>query len=140
MSQELAWNGVHALVGPAPVGARETDAVTADARTAGVAVDYVTGARLAALAEDWTDLARRADVANIFMHPALLAEADVAYPEREIGALAAYANGRLAGLWGFAHMRAHQSPLPLTVLAAPPAPRPARLMDRKFRPRFLRRL
>ena len=122
MSQELAWNGVHALVGPAPVGARETDAVTADARTAGVAVDYVTGARLAALAEDWTDLARRADVANIFMHPALLAEADVAYPEREIGALAAYANGRLAGLWGFAHMRAHQSPLPLTVLAAPPAP------------------
>ena len=122
MSQELAWNGVHALVGSAPVDSREADAVSADVRAVGIAVDYVTGARLAALAEDWTDLARRADVANIFMHPALLAEADVAYPEREIGALAAYANGRLAGLWGFAHMRAHQSPLPLTVLAAPPAP------------------
>ena len=122
MSQELAWNGVHALVRPAPVVARDPDTAPAAARAADIAVDYVTGARLAALADDWRDLARRADAANVFMHPALLAEAAAAYPEREIAALAAFANGRLAGLWGFAHSRAPQSPLPLSVLAAPPTP------------------
>ena len=122
MSQELAWNGVHALVRPAAVVARDPDTAPAAARAADIAVDYVTGARLAALADDWRDLARRADAANVFMHPALLVEAAAAYPEREIAALAAFANGRLAGLWGFAHSRAPQSPLPLSVLAAPPTP------------------
>ena len=122
MSQELAWNGVHALVGPAPAEARDADAASAAAHAAAISVAFVSGSRLAALAEDWSDLARRADVANVFMHPTLLAEAASAYPEREIGALAAYINGRLAGLWGFAHMRARQSPLPLNVLAAAPAP------------------
>jgi len=122
LSQELAWNGVHALVAPAPADARDAAAASAATHAAAVSVEYVTGARLAALAEDWSDLARRADAANVFMHPSLLSEAASAYPEREIGALAGFANGRLAGLWGFAHTGAHQSPLPLTVLAAPPAP------------------
>ena len=122
MSQELAWNGVHALVAPAPADARDAAATSAATHAVAVSVEYVSGARLAALAEDWSDLARRADAANVFMHPALLSEAASAYPEREIGALAGFANGRLAGLWGFAHTGAHQSPLPLTVLAAPPAP------------------
>ena len=122
MSQELAWNGVHALVAPAPADARDAAAASAATHAAAVSVEYVTGARLAALAEDWSDLARRADAANVFMHPSLLSEAASAYPEREIGALAGFANGRLAGLWGFAHTGAHQSPLPLTVLASPPAP------------------
>ena len=122
MSQELAWNGVHALVAPAPADARDAAATSAATHAVAVSVEYVSGARLAALAEDWSDLARRADAANVFMHPALLSEAASAYPEREIGALAGFANGRLAGLWGFAHTGAHQSPLPLTVLASPPAP------------------
>ena len=122
MSQELAWNGVHALVAPAPAEARDAAASSAAAHAVAVSVEYVSGARLAALAEDWSDLARRADAANVFMHPSLLSEAASAYPEREIGALAGFANGRLAGLWGFAHTGAHQSPLPLTVLASPPAP------------------
>ena len=122
MSQELAWNGVHALVGPAPVDARNGDTASAAVRAAGIAVDYVTGARLDALADGWRDLAGRADAANVFMSPALLAAANAAYPDRSIGALAAHADGRLVGLWGFAQTRAPQSPLPLTVLAAPPAP------------------
>ena len=122
MSQELAWNGVHALVAPAPADARDAATASAATHAAAVSVEYVSGARLAALAEDWSDLARRADAANVFMHPSLLSEAASAYPEREIGALAGFANGRLAGLWGFAHTGAHQSPLPLTVLASPPAP------------------
>lgn len=135
MSQELAWNGVHALVGPAPVVARDGESAPASIRASGITVDYVSGAHLAALGQDWRDLVARADAANVFMHPALLAAASAAYPERRIGALTASANGRLVGLWAFAQMRAPQSLLPLPVLSAPPAPNAylaTPVIDREF--------
>ena len=122
MSQDLAWNGVHALVGPAPVDARADDVAHAAAGSAAIAVEHVSAARLAALAGHWPDLVHRAEAANVFMHPALLSAAAAAYPDRRIGALAAFMGGRLVGLWGFAQPNAPQSPRPLSVLASPPAP------------------
>ena len=130
LSQQIAWNGVHALVGTAPVDARGAQAAPGAARAAGavdITVESAGAGRLAALAGAWDDLAQRADAANVFMHPALLREAIAAYPDRRITALLAWqhlpdAPPRLAGLWAFAIGRAPQSALPLRVLSAPPAP------------------
>ncbi len=130
MSQQIAWNGVHALLSTAPVDARSAQATIGAARAARAAdirVERAGAARLAALADGWDDLAQRADAANVFMHPALLREAIAAYPDRRVTALLAWqhstgAQPRLAGLWAFAVGRAPQSVLPLRVLSAPPAP------------------
>lgn len=130
MTQQIAWNGVHALVGAVPVDARGAQAASGAARSAsalGITVERAGAGRLAALADAWDDLAQRAEAANVFMHPALLREAIAAYPDRRIAALLAWqavpgASPRLAGLWAFAIGRAPQSALPLKVLSAPPAP------------------
>jgi CelD/BcsL family acetyltransferase involved in cellulose biosynthesis len=129
LSQQIAWNGVHALLSTAPVDARSAQATIGAARAAlaaDIRVERAGADRLAALADAWDDLAQRADAANVFMHPALLREAIAAYPDRRITALLAWqhstgAQPRLAGLWAFAVGRAPQSVLPLRVLSAPPA-------------------
>lgn len=113
MSQEIAWNGVHALVGHAPVAARVADAA-APARASGLTVERASAERLAALDDDWRDLAARADAANVFLHPALLAAAMAAYPSRNIAVLLAWQDGRLAGVWAFATGR--------MLLSSPPMP------------------
>jgi len=116
VSQELAWNGVHALVGPAPADARRADAARDLVRTAGIVVEHASAERLAGLADDWRDLTQRADVANVFMHPALLCEAIAAYPDRNISALLAWQDepARLVGIWAFSSGRA--------LLSAPTTP------------------
>ncbi|HXD47056.1 MAG TPA: GNAT family N-acetyltransferase [Pseudolabrys sp.] len=120
MSQEIAWNGVHALVGHAPVAARGGDAAPA-ARASGIAIERASAARLAGLGDDWRDLASRADAANVFLNPALLAAAIAAYPERNIVVLLAWQDARLAGVWAFAQgrMRLSAPAMPNAYLATP---------------------
>lgn len=130
MSQDIAWDGVHALVGPTPVDARDGEAAPERAQAApgaGFEIECADAARLAALGGHWRDLTRRADAANVFMHPLLLRAAIAAYPERRIRVLLAWqsvpeAQPQLAGVWAFAVGRASKSVLPFKVLSAPPAP------------------
>ncbi|MGH6664953.1 MAG: GNAT family N-acetyltransferase, partial [Pseudolabrys sp.] len=88
-----------------------------------IAVETVTSARLAEIQIEWRDLIARADVANVFMHPLLLA-LSACYPDSHIRILLAWQNSggrkRLAGFWAFAAGRPPRSIIPLSVLAAPP--------------------
>ena len=72
---------------------------------------------------DWRDLIARADVANVFMHPVLVA-LSACYPNTRSVALLAWRDdgGRpqLVGFWAFAVGRAPRSIMPISVLAAPP--------------------
>ncbi|HEX3708884.1 MAG TPA: GNAT family N-acetyltransferase [Pseudolabrys sp.] len=94
----------------------------ADATTS-VAVEVAAGARLAEIQMEWRDLIVRADVANIFMHPVLIA-LSACYPDSRSRALLVWQNSpgrrRLAGFWAFNAGRAPRSIIPLSALAAPP--------------------
>jgi CelD/BcsL family acetyltransferase involved in cellulose biosynthesis len=119
VSHQMAWNGVHALVAPAPDHARRDDAASNVARADAIVIERASPHRLAALDDDWHDLLARADAANVFMHPTLLAAAIAAYPKRHITPLLAWQNApgaapRLVGLWALAAGR--------TLSAAPPTP------------------
>ena len=96
--------------------------VDSDAATS-VTVDVIAGTRLAEIQMEWRDLIARADVANIFMHPVLVA-LSACYPDSQTRALLAWQSSggrrRLAGFWAFAAGRAPRSIIPLSVLAAPP--------------------
>jgi CelD/BcsL family acetyltransferase involved in cellulose biosynthesis len=71
---------------------------------------------------EWRDLIARADVANVFMHPVLIA-LSMCYPGRRCRALLAWRNSggraRLVGFWAFAAGPAPRSIIPMAVLAAP---------------------
>jgi CelD/BcsL family acetyltransferase involved in cellulose biosynthesis len=88
----------------------------------GVTVEVAAGARLAEIQMEWRDLIARADVANVFMHPVLIA-LSMCYPGRRCRALLAWRNAggraRLVGFWAFAAGPAPRSIIPLSVLAAP---------------------
>jgi CelD/BcsL family acetyltransferase involved in cellulose biosynthesis len=90
---------------------------------AAVSVEIATGARLAEIQSEWRDLAARADVANVFMHPVLVA-LGTRYPNtRSVTLLAWRDNGgnrRLLGLWAFTIGRAPRCILPISALTAPP--------------------
>jgi CelD/BcsL family acetyltransferase involved in cellulose biosynthesis len=92
---------------------------------ADVTVEVATGTQLAEAQFEWRDLAARADVANIFMHPLLIA-LGACYPDVRCRTLLAWQerDGRksLVGCWAFAAGRAPRSIIPLSVLAAPPFP------------------
>jgi CelD/BcsL family acetyltransferase involved in cellulose biosynthesis len=117
-------------MGSAPVKASSAEAAPDLMRLApagAIVVEPGTRARLAALDHDWRDLTRRADAANVFMHPGLLGEAIANYPNHHIVPFLAWqripgAPERLVGVWAFAIGRAPQSVLPLEVLSAPPMP------------------
>ena len=104
-------------------------------RTA-VSVEIATGARLAEIQGEWRDLVARADVANVFMHPVLIALGD-RYPNARCFTLLGWRNNgghrRLVGLWAFNIARAPRSIIPVPVLTAPafaPAYLAAPVIDR----------
>lgn len=92
----------------------------------GITVELASCARLSELDAAWCDLSTRADAPNVFMHPQLLRRAGEAYPGMRSVALLAWQGSlgaqRLVGVWAFAIRRAPQSIVPISVLAAPPAP------------------
>lgn len=86
-----------------------------------ISVEILRGEVPAELDEAWPDLLARADVANVFMAPALLREAGTC-GTRVVIALAWQGSGgerRLAGLWAFSVGRPREGILPLQVLRAP---------------------
>ena len=91
-------------------------------RTA-VSVEITTGARLAEIQSDWRDLVARADVANVFMHPVVIA-LGAQYPNARCVTLLGWRdNGgyrQLTGLWAFNVGRAPCAIIPISVLVAPP--------------------
>ncbi len=111
----------NALLAPPPsdiiVGHRAPGRVQAP-----VTVEVAAGSRLAEIQSAWPDLIARADVANAFMHPMLVA-LYASYPDTRCRALVAWKEfdgvRRLVGFWAFAVGRAPRSILPLSVLAAP---------------------
>lgn len=126
MSQEFAWNGAHALLGPAAVEGQSAQAAHDPVAAAGIVVERADAGRLATLDGDWDALTQRADAANVFMHPALLGAATVLYPHRRICALLAWQTvpgnpARLVGLWAVAR-RQQWLLLPVPVLSAPATP------------------
>ena len=86
-------------------------------------VDALT---LAELEPHWCDLIGRADVCNVFLHPALVRTAAQSYAAETIRACLAWmrvGGGRqLVGVWAFATARPRQSVLPAIVLNSPPFP------------------
>lgn len=87
-----------------------------------VAIEVASAARLTELQAEWRDLLARADVANVFMHPSLVA----------LGARHANTHGvtllcwrehdgrrQLAGLWAFGVGRAPRAIVPISALTAP---------------------
>ncbi|HEX5213398.1 MAG TPA: GNAT family N-acetyltransferase [Pseudolabrys sp.] len=90
---------------------------------AAVSVEIATGARLAEIQHEWRDLVARADVANVFMHPVLVA-LGTRYPNaRSVTLLAWRDNGgnrQLAGLWAFTIGHAPRCLFPISALTAPP--------------------
>jgi CelD/BcsL family acetyltransferase involved in cellulose biosynthesis len=90
-----------------------------------ITVEIASGDRLIAIDADWRDLITRADVPNVFMHPALVRLASHHYAAPALALLAWQwqpAGERLVGVWAFKCARAPQSILPVTVLSAPPMP------------------
>jgi CelD/BcsL family acetyltransferase involved in cellulose biosynthesis len=87
-----------------------------------VTVEVAAGAQLVEIQSAWRDLTARADIANVFMHPMLVA-LSASYPDVRCRALVAWKESdgvrRLVGFWAFAVGRAPRSILPLSVLAAP---------------------
>lgn len=111
-----------AMTGGAPASAR-----VAATENSGqpITVEAATPARLAAIEADWRDLVARADVANVFMHPALVRLAGESTAHHPLVLLAWQTAGtkrRLAGVWAFSVGRAPRSVLPVTVLSSPPMP------------------
>jgi CelD/BcsL family acetyltransferase involved in cellulose biosynthesis len=88
-----------------------------------VTVEIASGARLAEIQTEWRDLVTRADVANVFMHPLLVA-LGTCYPGSRCVSLLGWRDcGRcreLVGFWAFTVGRAPRSIIPISVLAAPP--------------------
>jgi len=126
LSQEFAWTGAHALLGPAAVEGRPALTAHDPVTAAGIVVERADAARLATLDGDWRALMQRADAANVFMHPALLGPATALYPHRRICALLAWQTvpgtpARLVGLWAVGRRR-RRLLLPVPVLSAPPTP------------------
>lgn len=124
MSQELAWNGVHARTSAASVDSPSRDGGYATSRglSSHLVVERAGADRLAAITDDWRDLGSRADSRNIFMHPLLLAAAMASYPERNIVPLLAWEGARLVGFWAFAQGHPPRSVVPVQMLSAPPTP------------------
>lgn len=90
-----------------------------------ITVEVAADERLTAIDAGWRELVARADVPNVFMHPALVRFAAQSYDVPTLALLAwqRHPGGeRLVGVWAFACSRAAQSMLPVTVLAAPPMP------------------
>lgn len=90
-----------------------------------IRVEVASGQRLHAIVADWRDLITRADVPNIFMHPALVHLASQVYRSRALALLAwqqQSSGEQLVGLWAFVCGRAPQSVLPGKVLVAPAMP------------------
>ncbi len=87
-----------------------------------VTVEVAGTARLAEIQLAWRDLIARADVPNVFMHPALVA-LSAFYPNTNCRTLLAWqdlgGHKRLVGLWAFAVGRPPRSIIPLSVLKAP---------------------
>lgn len=87
-----------------------------------ISVEIATGTRLAEIQPEWRDLIARADVANVFMHPLLVALSAV-YPAARCVTLLGWRErgGRpqLVGLWAFGIGRAPRSIIPISVLSAP---------------------
>ena len=87
-----------------------------------VTVEIATGARLAEIQSDWRDLVARADVANVFMHPLLVA-LSARYPNTRCVTLLGWREraGRpqLVGFWTFKVGRAPRSIIPVSVLTTP---------------------
>jgi len=88
-----------------------------------VSVEVAGAARLAEIQSEWRDLVARADAANVFMHPLLVA-LGARYPDARCVTLLGWRdNGgrrQLVGLWAFNIARAPRSIIPVSVLAAPP--------------------
>ena len=119
---------VDTLVGPTwapPAVTPELSRAQEPRVAADVTVEVAGNARLAEIQPEWRDLAARADVPNVFMHPMLIA-LGACYPGVRCRTLLAWQerNGRktLVGCWAFAAGRAPRSIIPLSVLAAPPFP------------------
>jgi CelD/BcsL family acetyltransferase involved in cellulose biosynthesis len=86
-----------------------------------ISAEILRGAVPYELDDAWSDLVARADVANVFMAPAMLREAALC-GARIVIALAWQGDAderRLAGLWGFSLGRPREGILPLQVLRAP---------------------
>jgi CelD/BcsL family acetyltransferase involved in cellulose biosynthesis len=129
VSQNFSLTEVEAYVAPHADTRRGN--ITSEQDSAGqsrpgaVTVEIATAERLATIEADWRALTMRADVPNIFMHPALVRLAARSY-ELRMHALLAWqrhaGRERLVGVWTFACRRAPQSILPLTMLTTPPMP------------------
>jgi len=126
--RDFTLPGAHALVGNFSSELSKLNEAPARPVEQGraIAIEVAEGARLLALQPDWLDLLARADCANIFMNPSLVALAASSYPGLRCCALLAWQNtgagSRLAGIWAFSIGRAPHSILPLAVLAAPAMP------------------
>lgn len=86
-------------------------------------VECVGAERLVELQSEWQDLVGRADIANVFMNPLLVAIAAQCFRRDRCRVLLAWqdsgARRRLVGVWAFAVRRLPQSMLPVRMLAAP---------------------
>jgi len=110
-----------------PPSATLTQAATlprVDARAAAtISVETVGAARLADIQSEWRDLVARADVANVFMHPVLIA-LGARYPNARSMTLLAWRDHggqrQLVGLWAFNIGRAPRSIIPISVMGAAP--------------------
>ena len=128
MSDHLLFAGHEPRVGIADTRQLGTPAADGALRlnSSAIRIEAVPGARLADLQEAWRDLCARADAANIFMNPVLVAIAGRAYGERKCLALLAWDHtapvARLMGVWAFAIGRAPYSPLPTEMLCSPAMP------------------
>ena len=88
-----------------------------------IRVEVAGAGRLAEIQDAWRDLVARADAANVFMHPLLVALGARHADARCVTLLGWRDSGgrrRLVGLWAFNVGHAPRSILPISVLAAPP--------------------
>jgi hypothetical protein len=104
-----------------------------------LSVEVVDAVMLAELEPHWCDLIGRADVCNVFFHPALVRTAAQSYAAATIRACLAWmrvGGGRqLVGVWAFATARPRKSVLPAVVLNSPPFPNAylaTPVLDRRF--------
>ncbi|MET0537250.1 MAG: hypothetical protein ABWZ64_04745 [Xanthobacteraceae bacterium] len=104
-----------------------------------LSVEVVDAVMLAELEPHWCDLIGRADVCNVFFHPALVRTAAQSYAAATIRACLAWmrvGGGRqLVGVGAFATARPRKSVLPAVVLNSPPFPNAylaTPVLDRRF--------
>src|SRR5438105_3261880 len=125
---ELQMSEIEACAPATPYVSRSDGRPTVLCRSAApeLSVEVVDALTLAELEPHWRDLIGRADVCNVFLHPALLRTAAQSYAAETIRACLAWmrvGGGRqLVGVWGFAIARPRKSVLPAIVLNSPPFP------------------